>query len=257
MKINNAPHTSERPALTQTATQNTGIVPQKNPGIVPQKNPGIVPQKRPGDGFEASAKVNTGITGGVKPGGAMANVNTDFKLSANLEPFRKTFDFAGRRISHLSTPELQQSAIERMSNKLFKKLGGLATQDEINAGLNASTAARMAYHPQEINDPQYGAYKCDFMLQTSAKLSGLANTLKDIGLPIARDPSIQGSKDILSAAKPQLDSLGLKGRDKHIAKNYLFALVNEERARLGTPATNGNTGITGTGQLTLPQTVRP
>lgn len=99
------------------------------------------------------SKAVNGSTGAVapklqKPAGDVSS----YSLPAKLEPYRPVFDKVGKKIARLPTPELQQKAIDRATNRLSKRLGGVATQEEIGKAVNE--AVMFFSRATTTNDPQ-------------------------------------------------------------------------------------------------------
>lgn len=225
--------------------------PRPAPAPVAASNTGIVPTaKRPGDSFEtASSSAATGNTGITGAGTATATAKPsssqlDFELDPALEPYRDVFSKLGSKIARLPTEELRTKAITKTSERLSKALN--QPLDKVTTGLNNAVQAARA-GPSSTRDPQECFYRSDRMLRHSPQLGSVADALKNIGLNLSKDTSLRSRKDILDAAKPQLDPLNLQGRDLKLAQRYLHSLVREDRARTtgalqGRPLPHFNSG---------------
>lgn len=227
-------------------------VPRPAPAPAVASNTGIVPTaKRPTDSFEtasvstsSAATGNTGITGA---GTATATAKTpssnlDFELDPALEPYRDVFAKLGSKIAQLPTEELRSKAITKSSERLSKVLN--QPLDKVFSGVTNAVKAAL-YGPSSTRDPQ--CFRSDRMLAHSTKLQPLSDALKNIGLNLSQDSSLKTRKDILEAAKPQLDTLNLKDRDLKLAQRYITSLVREDRARTagalhGVPMPHFNSG---------------
>jgi hypothetical protein len=226
-----------RPAPAPAAASNTGIVPTA---------------KHPTDSFEtASARPstaatgNTGITGAgtTSAAGKSSASELDFELDPALEPNRELFAKLGSKIAQLPTEEERTKAIEKTSARLSKVLN--QPLDKVTTGLGNAVRAALAHGPSTTRDPQ--CFRADRLLSHSPKLLSVADALQNIGLSLSKDSALKSKKDILEAAKPQLDPLNLKGRDLKMAQRYITSLVREDRARTagslhGQPLPHFNSG---------------
>jgi hypothetical protein len=221
-KFSSPPRLAERSQPAPAAARNTGSVPSA--------------KRPPSDGFESAttrtARATAGNTRVTGPAAGRTKVNMDFQLDPSLEPHRDVFAKVGARIAKLPTEELRAKAIDRSSDRLAKVLN--KPLDLVKEGLNNSVLAQLRAGPTTTNDPQECfAYRSDRILNHTPALKPLESQLKGIGLPISKDTSLRSKNDILQAAKPQLDQLGLQGRDQKIAERYILGLVREDRARTG------------------------
>lgn len=226
-----------RPAPAPTVASNTGIVPTA---------------KIPTDSFETAstrpgtaAAGNTGITGAgtASAAGKPSASELDFDLDPALEPNRELFAKLGLHIAQLPTEELRAKAIDKTSARLSKVLN--QPLDKVTTGLGNAVKAALAYGPSTTRDPQ--CFRADRMLRNSPKLLSVADSLQNIAQSLSKDSALKSKKDILEAAKPQLDTLNLKGRDLKIAQRYITSVVREDRARTagalhGQPLPHFNSG---------------
>jgi hypothetical protein len=211
-KLAPAPTTAERPQLATPTSGNTGIVPSTpksgNTGIVPSTpksgNTGIVPSapSKPEDSFQTQP-TGTGSASGTssialpKP----QSVST-YALPASLEPHRALFDKYGEHIAKLPS-QVQPKAIELASGQIFRDIGGVASLDEVNKGLN-DAVAYFTSRPTITNDPQYYAV-ADRVVDTARNhLGSVRDVARDIGRSVTRDPSLLNPRNILrNTRQPQ------------------------------------------------------
>jgi hypothetical protein len=227
-KFKSAPRLAELSQPAPAAARNTGIVPSA--------------KRPPSDGFESATTRtprattgNTGVTGGAVAG--KTKLNMDFKLDPSLEPHRELFAKVGARIAKLPTAELRAKAIDSNSSRLAKLLK--QPLDIVKGGVTNATMAALK-GPTTLNDPQEClSYRADRWLNHSPTIKSMEGRLKDIGLSLSKDTSLKGKSAILDAARPQLDQLGLKGRELKIAERYILGLVREDRALTGANSQGG------------------
>lgn len=217
---------------------------RKEPTVAaPQPQGTLGTSKRlPSDGFVPPRPSGNKppVLGGPPPSGGTPppaqTATPHFDMPTQLEPFRGLFSRIGERIANnprLQDPALAQRAIERaaarIANRLPKDVG--VGVDVIRDTLDRAVAAFRRGGP-DIDDEQFGCrYASDAILDRSPKLQEKKPALQQIAFPIASNSAFKSVADILKESRPQVEALGLQGREKAQANRYVVSLVKELRAR--------------------------
>lgn len=208
----------------------------------PQPTP-AAPKSLPNDGFVPSLPGNKPpLLGGTPPSGGnppqVGTATPHFDMPSQLEQFRDVFARVGKRIAsnpRYEDPKQEEWAIERAASQLAHRLPKDVVEAVGIAGLRDTVRAATAAFRRgpDPDDEQFGArFASDRIVERgSPKLQEQKTALQQIAFPIASNSASKSVADILKEARPQVESLGLEGRDKAQANRYIASLVKELRAR--------------------------